>query len=103
MENKNTTSAPRDAQWREELRKALSAKERASIARVKMSELDPAYRVTCNEEVNQGLTAKAELVEAQDARTALTHSVSQAVRSISIYRDLLKTYSVASSTGPLWC
>ena len=64
MENKNTTSAPRDAQWREELRKALSAKERASIARVKMSELDPAYRVTCNEEVNQGLTAEAAVVEA---------------------------------------
>lgn len=52
----NISLAPRDAAWREELRKALSAKERAAIARVKMPELDPDYRVRCNEEVNQGLT-----------------------------------------------
>ena len=54
--------APRDAAWREELRKAINAKERGAIPRVKMPELDPAYRVTCNEEVNQGLTmAQAQL------------------------------------------
>lgn len=60
----NITSAPRDAQWREELRKKLSAKERTSIPRVKMPELDPDYRVTCNEEVNQGLNAEQAVVEA---------------------------------------
>ncbi len=60
----NITSAPRDAQWREELRKKLSAKERTSIPRVKMPELDPNYRVTCNEEVNQGLNAEQAVVEA---------------------------------------
>lgn len=60
----NITSAPRDAQWREELRKKLSAKERTSISRVKMPELDPNYRVTCNEEVNQGLTVEQAVVEA---------------------------------------
>ena len=60
----NITSAPRDAQWREELRKKLSAKERTSIPRVKMPELDPNYRVTCNEEVNQGLTVEQAVVEA---------------------------------------
>ncbi len=64
MENQNITSAPREAQWREELRKKHSAKERASIARVKMPELDPAYRVTCSEEVNQGITAEQAVVEA---------------------------------------
>lgn len=52
----NITLAPRDAAWREELRKALSAKDRSAISRVKMPELDPEYRVHCNEEVNQGLT-----------------------------------------------
>lgn len=48
--------APRDARWREELRQAMTAKERSNIQRVKMPELDPAYRITNNEEVNQGLT-----------------------------------------------
>ena len=56
--------APRDAAWREELRKAINAKERGAIPRVKMPELDPAYRVTCNEEVNQGLTMEQAQLEA---------------------------------------
>ncbi len=64
MANNNNTSSPRDAQWREELRKATPVKERTSIPRVKMPELDPAYRITCNEEVNQGLSAEAAVVEA---------------------------------------
>lgn len=64
MNNEITTLAPRDAEWREELRKAHSAKERSSIPRVKMPELDAAYRVTCNEEVNQGLDAEMAVVEA---------------------------------------
>lgn len=62
--NNITTLAPRDAEWREELRKAHSVKERSSIPRVKMPELDAAYRVTCNEEVNQGLDAEMAVVEA---------------------------------------
>lgn len=59
-----TTISPRDAQWREELRKAMTAKERTSIPRCKMNELDPAYRITCNEEVNQGITAEQAMLEA---------------------------------------
>ncbi len=51
-------------EWREELRKSRTAKERAAQSRVKMPELDPAYRITCNEEVNQGLTAKMAVAEA---------------------------------------
>lgn len=64
MSNINKTSAPRDAEWREELRKKHTAKERAAIPRVKMPELDAQYRVTCNEEVNQGITAQQAVVEA---------------------------------------
>lgn len=64
MDNNPTTISPRDAQWREELRKSRTAKERMAIPRVKMTELDPAYRVTCNEEVNQGLTADQAILEA---------------------------------------
>ncbi len=61
----NNTSSPRDAEWREELRKSVSAKERTSIPRVKMPELDPSYRITCNEEVNQGLSAEEAVIEAR--------------------------------------
>lgn len=60
----NTTISPRDAQWRQELRDAMSAKERTSIPRAKMPELDPAYRITCNEEVNQGLSEEQAVLEA---------------------------------------
>lgn len=63
MDN-NNTSAPRDAQWREELRKAMPAKERTAIPRCKMPELDPAYRVTCNDEVNQGISQEQAVLEA---------------------------------------
>lgn len=63
MENENT-SAPRDAQWRQELRDQMSAKERTAIPRVKMPELPADYRVTCNEEVNQGLSAEQAVLEA---------------------------------------
>ena len=64
MEQKANNIAPRDAQWREQLREALSAKQRTSIPRVKMPELDPDYRITCQEEVNAGLSAEQAVVEA---------------------------------------
>lgn len=65
MANNNNDIAPRSAEWREELRKAHTAKERTAIPRVKMTELDPTYRVTCNEEVNQGITAEQAVLEAR--------------------------------------
>ena len=58
------TISPRDAQWRQQLRDEMSAKERTAIPRAKMPELDPAYRITCNDEVNQGLSAEQAVVEA---------------------------------------
>ena len=57
-------AAARNEAWREQLRKARSAKERAAIERVAMPELDPGYRITCNEEVNRGITAEQAVVEA---------------------------------------
>lgn len=59
-----STISPRDAKWREELRASMTAKERTAITRAKMPELDPDYRVTCSEEVNQGLSQEQALVEA---------------------------------------
>lgn len=60
----DTTMSPRDAQWRAQLRSAMTPKERKAIPRAKMNELPPAYRVTCNEEVNQGLSAEQAILEA---------------------------------------
>ena len=56
----------RDAAWRVELRASMKPKERMAIPRVKMNELDPAYRARSRkEEVNQGLTKEQALVEAK--------------------------------------
>lgn len=66
MINDDSTIAPRGAAWREELRKALTAKQRGEIARVVMPELDPAYRITTlDEEVNCGISEQQALVEAR--------------------------------------
>ena len=56
----------RDANWRKELRNSLKAKERTSIPRVIMPELDPVYRSSSRtEEVNIGLTADMAITEAK--------------------------------------
>lgn len=60
-----TSRTSRDETWRVELREATSAKERTAIPRAKMPILDPAYRVTCNEEVNQGLSEEQAMLEAK--------------------------------------
>ena len=55
----------RNAPWRVELRKAMKPKERMTIERVAMPELDPEYRAkTRLEEVNKGLTADMAVREA---------------------------------------
>ena len=54
----------RNEEWREQLRKAHSPKERNMIERVEMPMLDPAYRITCNEEVNQGISLEQATREA---------------------------------------
>ena len=56
----------RNAEWRKQLRSSMKAKERTSIERVKMPELDPIYRATTRtEEVNIGLTKEMALTEAK--------------------------------------
>lgn len=61
---KNQTSTDRNSEWRRSLRDAMTAKERTAIPRAQMPMLDPAYRITCNEEVNQGLSAEQAVIEA---------------------------------------
>lgn len=65
MNNIADNDNSRNAAWREELRKAKSPKERTSVPRVKMTELDGEYRVAHRfEEVNQGLNEQQALLEA---------------------------------------
>lgn len=63
MNNDNKTNQ-RDSQWRSDLRAKLTASQRKAIPRVKMTELDPAYRITCNAEVNSGITPQQAAIEA---------------------------------------
>lgn len=61
-----STLTDRNAEWRKALRDSLKPKERKSIARVQMPELDPAYRATTRtEEVNLGLTKEMAMTEAK--------------------------------------
>ena len=53
MNNKEYMAAQRAESWREELRRNKKNKDRIDIPRVHMNELDPAYRITNTEEVNQ--------------------------------------------------
>ena len=56
----------RNAAWRQELRKSMKPKERTTIPRVEMNELDAEYRShSRKEEVNQGLTAEQAVTEAK--------------------------------------
>jgi len=55
----------RTASWREELRKTMKTKERTAIPRVRMPELEAAYRARVQEEVNRGLTKEQALTEAK--------------------------------------
>ena len=56
----------RNAPWRKELQQSMKPKERTLIERVKMPELDPAYRATTRtEEVNIGLTKEMAMQEAK--------------------------------------
>ena len=90
MSINQNTSSPRDAQWREELRKATPVKERTSIPRVKMPELPADYRVTCNEEVNQGFRPRRQCLRPVAVWTVPTRSVLPDVRSISTFPALSK-------------
>lgn len=61
-----STLTDRNAEWRKSLRDSMKPKERKSITRVQMPELDPAYRATTRtEEVNLGLTKEMAMTEAK--------------------------------------
>ena len=62
MENNMVDS--RNEQWRVDLRKSHTPKERTAIERVVMPQLDPKYRITCNEEVNEGISEEQAVREA---------------------------------------
>lgn len=61
-----TALTDRNAEWRKTLRDAMKPRERKSISRVQMPELDPTYRATTRtEEVNLGLSKEMAMTEAK--------------------------------------
>ena len=55
----------RAQEWREQLRKSMSAKDRMALKRVEMPSLDVKYRATNHEEVSLGLTDEMALQESK--------------------------------------
>lgn len=55
----------RDEQWRTELRQKYTTRQRTAIPRVRMPELDAAYRISCEDEVDQGLSVEQAVLEAR--------------------------------------
>ncbi|MDR0768417.1 MAG: NADPH-dependent glutamate synthase [Dysgonamonadaceae bacterium] len=55
----------RDELWRKELRESMKNKERVAIPRVKMPELEAAYRSRSYDEVNMGLSVEQAVLEAK--------------------------------------
>ncbi|MDE6121008.1 MAG: NAD(P)-binding protein, partial [Muribaculaceae bacterium] len=64
MSDNNKISEDRNSGWRSELRNAMPAKERTAIPRAVMPQLPPLFRVTCNDEVNMGLSHGQAVLEA---------------------------------------
>jgi glutamate synthase (NADPH) small chain len=60
----NNRKALRDQEWRKELRKKLSARDRTNIERIRMPETEANVRVKSNVEVNRGITPEMALQEA---------------------------------------
>ena len=66
LQEREAHDESRNAQWREDLRKAMKPKERMAIERCTMTELEPSYRSRkLREEVNQGLTLEQAQREAK--------------------------------------
>lgn len=53
----------RNADWRIKLRSCLTSKQRTSIPRVRMPELEASYRITTQQEVNEGLSFSQAVLE----------------------------------------
>ncbi len=60
----NHVAELRNEEWRAELRKSISAKERTAIKRVPNPQLDPKERVKCYDEVNCGFSVEEARLEA---------------------------------------
>ena len=58
------STTDREDNWRRELRNAMPAGQRTAIPRATMPMLPGEYRISCNEEVNQGLSAEQARLEA---------------------------------------
>src|SRR5574344_1270704 len=66
LNNSDADDKSRNAEWRQELRKTMTAKDRSALERVSMPELDAKYRARkLTEEVNLGLNLEQAMNEAK--------------------------------------
>ena len=66
LNNSDADDKSRNAEWRQELRKSMTAKDRSALERVSMPELDAKYRARkLTEEVNLGLNLEQAMNEAK--------------------------------------
>lgn len=66
LNNSDAGDKSRNAEWRQELRKSMTAKDRSALERVSMPELDAKYRARkLTEEVNLGLNLEQAMNEAK--------------------------------------
>ncbi len=61
----NNKLAPRDQEWRKEIKKKITARERTGIERIRMPEVEASERIKSNIEVNRGITPEMAIREAQ--------------------------------------
>ena len=79
---KESVISPRSAQWREDLRNAMTAKERRAIPRVKMDELDLHTGSHAMRKSTVALQNPRLYLKPHDALTVLIRNASQAVLSV---------------------
>ena len=61
----NNPGAPRDQDWRKELKKSITARERTGIERIRMPEVEPSERIRSYVEVTKGITPEMAMQEAK--------------------------------------
>lgn len=81
----NNAISSREQEWRKELKKQITAKDRTAIERVKMPEVEPGERVKGNIEVNVGITAEMAI---QEARRCLDCPDPQCIKGCPVNVDI---------------
>ena len=81
----NSSMESRDQEWRKDLRKTISAKDRTGIERVSMPEVEASERIKSNVEVNRGISAE---MAKQEARRCLDCANPECIKGCPVKVDI---------------